>query len=250
MLKRSAGVLLLLSCCVLSLFLTDPNAAYAKKKGRFYYEKRGDVVWEVPTKQKVVALTFDDGPHPKYTPQVLDVLKRYHAKATFYVVGSRVERAPEVAKRAIKEGHELANHTYGHPYMTRISAQELREEIDKADEVVTSITGHHLSTFRPPGGVYNDLVVNTAKTAGYLVVMWSWNQDTKDWSDPGVHKIVDRVLSNAHNGGIVLFHDFGGDRSQTIRALEQILPELEKRGYRFLTVSELLQVRNGVMNLP
>ncbi|WP_227874393.1 polysaccharide deacetylase family protein [Tumebacillus algifaecis] len=243
--RRSVGIVLLISCCLIALLISDRNSALAQKRGRFYYERRGEVVWEVPTEQKVIALTFDDGPDPRYTPQILEILKKYHAKATFFVVGSRVEKFPEIAKREVKEGHELANHTYGHPTMTKISAESLREEIDKAEAVVTTVTGTKPSTFRPPGGVYNDTVVNTAKTAGYLVVMWSWNQDTRDWSNPGVDKIVDRVLSNVHNGGIVLFHDMGGDRSQTVSALEKIMPELVKKGYRFLTVSELLQIKHG-----
>jgi peptidoglycan-N-acetylglucosamine deacetylase len=244
-LKRLVCVLSVISCCVLALYLSGTSSAQAEKKGRYYYERRGEVVWEVSTDQKVIALTFDDGPHPENTPRILDKLSKYHAKATFFVVGSRVEKFPEIAKREVLEGHELANHTYRHPGMTRISSEGLREELDMAHESVQAVTGSDLKIFRPPGGVYNDTVVNTARAAGYVVVMWSWNQDTRDWSNPGVNRIVDRVLSNVHNGGIVLFHDSGGARNQTIAALERILPELEQRGYRFVTVSELLKIRKS-----
>ncbi|MFD2169318.1 polysaccharide deacetylase family protein [Tumebacillus lipolyticus] len=219
------------------------NFVHAEDKGRFYYEKRGDVVWEVATEQKVIALTFDDGPDPVYTPQILDLLKQHRAKATFFVLGSRVEQYPDVAKREVLEGHELANHTYGHPGMRQISEQNLLGEIEKAHKIIKAVSGKKLNIFRPPGGVYNEKVVNTAKAAGYIVVMWSWNQDTRDWSNPGVRRIVDRVVKNAHNGGIVLFHDTGGNRSQTVAALEQILIKLEQEGYRFVTVSELLQMQ-------
>jgi polysaccharide deacetylase family sporulation protein PdaB len=242
-LKRFAAVTMGIGICVMALYMSGTNSVHAEKKGRYYYERRGEVVWEVSTDQKVIALTFDDGPDPDNTPQILELLKQYHAKATFFVLGSRVEQYPELAKREVLEGHELANHTYGHPGMIGISAEHLREELDKAQRSVQSVTGTTLKIFRPPGGVYNDTVVNTARTAGYMVVMWSWNQDTRDWSNPGVKRIVNRVISNAHNGGIVLFHDSGGARSQTVAALEQILPELKKRGYVFVTVSELLQIQ-------
>ncbi|MGB8957209.1 MAG: polysaccharide deacetylase family protein [Tumebacillaceae bacterium] len=227
--KRHNVAFLFISCCIAALFLPSSDKVSAEHHGRYYYEERGEVVWEVSTDQKVIALTFDDGPNPEYTPQVLDVLKQHQAKATFFVIGSRIEQYPELAQREVREGHELANHSYHHPGMTRISAEKLREEIEQAQNVIVSATGQTPKAFRPPGGVYNDKVVNTAKQAGYMVVMWTWNQDTRDWRRPGVRKIVDQVLSNAHNGSIVLFHDHGGDRSQTVNALTEILPELKKR---------------------
>jgi peptidoglycan-N-acetylglucosamine deacetylase len=241
--RRSLVVVFWISCSVIALYVSGTHVVHAEKKVRWYFEERGEVVWEVTTDQKVIALTFDDGPDSVYTPQILDLLKRYDAKATFFVIGSKVEKNPDLTNREVYEGHELANHTYTHPRMNRISAQNLQEEIEKAQSIVHSVTGQNLNIFRPPGGVYNETVVNTAKRAGYLVVMWSWDQDTRDWSNPGVNKIVNRIISNDHHGGIVLFHDSGGDRSQTVAALAQILPELKTRGYRFLTVSELLQNR-------
>lgn len=234
--------ILFVSCCIAAQFLSSFDRVAAEHHGRYYYEARGEVVWEVPTDKKVIALTFDDGPNPEFTPQILDILKKHHAKATFFVIGSRIEQYPELAQREVEEGHELANHSYRHPGMTKISPEQLREEIEHAQKVIVDATGQIPRAFRPPGGVYNDKVVNTARQAGYMVVMWTWNQDTRDWSRPGVKKIVDRVLSNAHNGSIVLFHDHGGDRSQTVTALAEILPELEKQGYQFVTVSELLKM--------
>ena len=248
--KTRTFALLFISCCLVALFLPRVDrAGAAEHHGRIYYEERGEVVWEVSTDHKVIALTFDDGPNPEFTPQILDVLKKHQAKATFFVIGSRIEKYPELAQREVQEGHELANHSYHHPGMSRISSVKLREEILQAQEVIFSTTGQRPKAFRPPGGVYNDNIVNTAKEAGYMVVMWCWDQDTRDWKRPGVRKIVDRVVSNAHNGSIVLFHDHGGDRSQTVKALEEIVPELKKRGFEFVTVSELLQM-HGKDNRP
>ncbi|MGG1660545.1 polysaccharide deacetylase family protein [Brevibacillus sp. NRS-1366] len=210
-------------------------------KDREYYETRGDIVWEVPTDSKVIALTFDDGPDPTYTPQIAQLLKQYNAKATFFVVGSRVNKFPEIARQLSKDQHELANHTYSHPDMRKISSAKLKEEIIKTQEAIFQSTGVNPELFRPPGGYYSESVVDIARQAGELVIMWSWHQDTRDWSDPGVKKIVNKVLNNARNGDIVLFHDYGGNRKQTIQALKQILPQLQKRGYQFVTVSELMK---------
>lgn len=226
--------------CASSLLLCSPVIA-GPKKGRDYYESRGEVVWEVPTNEKVIALTFDDGPHEKDTALILDLLKQYNAKATFFVVGNKVERFPELVRREIAEGHELANHTYSHAYFGRnLSVNKFAKDLERAEDVIYAAGGKHCHLFRPPGGFYSDKLVETAKGNGYTVVMWSWHQDTKDWATPGVQKIVDRVLRNPRNGDIVLFHDYVEGKSQTVQAMEMILPELQKRGFRFVTVSELL----------
>ncbi|GAB6989131.1 polysaccharide deacetylase family protein [Paenibacillus pini] len=210
------------------------------QKGREYYEKTGDVTWEYPSQKNMIALTFDDGPDPVDTPQILDLLKKYNAKSTFFVVGKQVDEHPEVARRQVAEGHELANHTYTHAYFTRNSSvASIRNEMEKTQQSIIKVTGQKSYLFRPPGGFYSDRMIDTCRKDGYLVVMWSWHQDTWDWNRPGVHKIVNKVLNNARSGDIVLMHDHVEGKSQTIEALKQILPELQKRGFRFVTVSEL-----------
>ncbi|MED1791973.1 polysaccharide deacetylase family protein [Brevibacillus nitrificans] len=218
------------------------SALARNQHDREYYETRGEIVWEVPTNTKVMALTFDDGPDPEYTLQIAELLKQYNAKGTFFVVGSRAQAFPEVVRQLASEQHELANHTYSHPDVRRISSERLQTEMEKTQEAIFQSTGIRPQLFRPPGGYYSDAVVNIAKKAGFLVVMWSWHQDTRDWSDPGVQKIVNKVLNNARNGDIVLFHDYGGDRKQTVQALRKILPELHKQGYQFVTVSEMMRL--------
>ncbi|TQR14232.1 polysaccharide deacetylase family protein [Psychrobacillus soli] len=217
--------------------------AYASKamdKGRPYYEQKGYVLWDIKTEEKVIALTFDDGPHSTYTTQILDLLAQYDAKATFFVIGERAEKMPDIILKMGQAGHEIANHTYSHPY--NITSEKLKDELEKTNEIIHDITGSYPLFYRPVGGSYDDSIINTAVENGYRVVMWSWHQDTKDWTSPGVDKIVSTVLSGAKPGNIVLFHDAGGDRSQTVKALEEILPELEKQGYEFVTISELLEI--------
>ncbi|USG65285.1 polysaccharide deacetylase family protein [Brevibacillus ruminantium] len=231
-------------CISLSLSsLVHPLSSKAPDKGRDYYEERGDVVWEVKTEHPMIALTFDDGPDPVYTPQILALLKKYDAKATFFVLGAHVKKNPELSRSIVGAGHEIGNHTYSHPNFFKLRPDQIQQEIEITSEIITAVTGKTPVLFRPPGGVYNETIVNTVKNLGLLTVMWSWHQDTRDWSNPGVNKIVRKVLNNARRGDIVLFHDYGGNRSQTVRALEKILPELKRRGFHFVTVSELIHIR-------
>lgn len=244
------GLLQAVAICLTLVILTAlpfTNAqSKEKEKGRKYYEERGEVVWDVKTEQKVIALTFDDGPNPAYTPQILDLLKQYNARCTFFLVGQRVKKFPQIARRIVAEGHEAGNHTFSHPYLHRSGAERIKDEIAKGGETIYAATGQKPKLFRSPGGYYNDKIVHESKSAGYKMIMWSWHQDTRDWSDPGVKKIVGKVLRNARKGDIVLFHDHGGDRRQTINALKEILPELQKRGFQFVTVSELLTLEKQV----
>ncbi|MBB6175638.1 polysaccharide deacetylase family sporulation protein PdaB [Anoxybacillus tengchongensis] len=201
-----------------------------------------DIVWNVPTDEKMVAITFDDGPDMLYTPDILTILKQYDAKATFFVVGFRAEKYADIIKRQMDEGHEIANHTYKHLDFRGKSKQTIEEEIKKSEDVIYQITGKRPTLFRPPLGYYNKRIIDIAKQRGYTVVMWSKHQDTYDWQNPGTSRIVRRVISHIQPGQIILFHDHGsGSRKQTVQALKEILPILKEKGYTFVTVSELLK---------
>ncbi|MDQ0917682.1 polysaccharide deacetylase family protein [Paenibacillus sp. V4I5] len=232
--------IILCSC----LFLMQPTASAAPKKDRAYYETRGEIVWEITTDEKVIALTFDDGPHPEYTAQILKLLKQYEARATFFVVGNKVKRFPDVLNQTLREGHEIANHTYSHAYLSK--KNNIKKEINQTEELIYDTTGRRCLLFRPPGGFYNERLVAAVRAEGYKMIMWSWQLDTKDWSTPGVNTIVNRVLKNAKNGNIVLFHDYIEGPTQTIAALKIILPELKSRGYQLVTVSQLLNYNKAV----
>ena len=224
------------------VFFIPPDDKASAVKDRFYYEKTGEILWEIKTEEKVVALTFDDGPHPRHTIDILDLLKKYDAKATFFVVGESAEKHPDVLLRQYNEGHEIANHTYTHPLKTTL--EKLEKEIEKTEDIIFSIIGVHTELFRPVEGQYTDGLIKKVVKKGYKVIMWSWHQDTEDWKSPGVRKIKNTVLKGAQPGNIILFHDGGGDRSQTVEALEVILPELQNQGYEFVTVSELMKMKN------
>ncbi len=184
-----------------------------------------------PENRERLALTFDDGPS-SYTPQILSILEHHHAKGTFFEIGEQVSSASRAVLRA---GEELANHSYHHEsYPSRWSMSATNDRIKSA-------TGFEPCLFRPPGGAYNSRVVGDAKALGMTTVLW--NVDPRDWSNPGSGAIYSRVVSAARPGAIVVMHDGGGNRSETVAALPRIIRTLHGRGYRLVTVSKLLHQR-------
>lgn len=202
---------------------------------------QSEIIANNPNAHNKIAITFDDGPHPVHTEKILDVLNKYNVKATFFIVGSNAELYPSIVKRTFQEGHELGNHTYSHVYINRISDQNLIEEIDKTNGVIEKITGFRPIIFRPPGGAYNDGKIEVISSRGQKCVLWSWWQDTRDWSCPPVDKVVSTVMDNLHHGDIILFHDFNSKNTPTIEALDIIIPQLIEKGYQFVSVSELIE---------
>jgi peptidoglycan-N-acetylglucosamine deacetylase len=199
------------------------------------------VVRKVHTMQKVVALTFDDGPSVTFTPQILTVLKKYNAKATFFVIGSRVHKYAYLVQQELSLRNEVANHTYDHVVVTHQSAKRIRSQIATTQTVISSLAQRpQPRLFRPPGGHYDKKLLRIAKDNGFTVVLWSI--DSRDHMNPGTRRIVKHVLSDVKAGDIILFHDQGGSRKQTVEALKQIIPKLQRNGYRFVTVSELLRM--------
>ncbi|MFL5891640.1 MAG: polysaccharide deacetylase family protein [Solirubrobacterales bacterium] len=184
-----------------------------------------------PTSQKRIALTFDDGPS-SYTPQVLGVLQHHHAKGTFFEIGAQVSSE---SRAVLKAGQELANHSYHHENLPS------RSSLAATNTRIRSTTGFKPCLFRPPGGAYNARLVSDAKALGMTTVLW--NVDPRDWSRPGSSAIYSRVLSAARPGAIVIMHDGGGDRRQTVAALPRIIKTLRGRGYHLVTVSKLLGQR-------
>lgn len=194
---------------------------------------------------KVVALTFDDGPWPETTEQVLDVLDQYGAKATFFTIGDQVAGHSDLVKRAFDAGHQICTHSWDHAAgsgngvdLTRMSAEEQIAEVTKGYEAIEAVTGTTAShVFRAPGGNFTGSIVWTLRD--YVDAEIGWNVDTEDWRRPGADTIANRIMS-AKSGEIVLMHDGGGDRTQTVEALRTALPYLRDQGFRFVTVDELL----------
>ncbi len=200
---------------------------------------RNDGVYaEVRTTEKVIALTFDDGPHPVLTNKILDILSEYDAKATFFVIGKNAELYPDVIKRIAFEGHEIGNHTYSHLAETNSNSEKLKTEILKTENIVYSLTGEKTKLFRPPTGYCSKSAVLMTKALDYKTIVW--NIDTRDWAHRNKNDIIREIKSGAGSGSIILFHDFISNNSDTPEILETILPCLISKGYRFITVSEML----------
>jgi peptidoglycan/xylan/chitin deacetylase (PgdA/CDA1 family) len=186
-----------------------------------------------------IALTFDDGPHPYKTDAVLDILARYGIRATFFVVGENVPYYPEPLKRAVALGHEIGNHTYHHTLLSKSCEQSTAEEIEKTEEIIFRTAGYRTKLFRPPEGAYSECSLNVVKSKDYRVILWT--VDSRDWENTSAETMVTNALSNVRGGSILLFHDYMGKRSNTLEAIEILIPKLLSRGYKFVTVSELLE---------
>jgi cellulose synthase/poly-beta-1,6-N-acetylglucosamine synthase-like glycosyltransferase/peptidoglycan/xylan/chitin deacetylase (PgdA/CDA1 family) len=194
---------------------------------------------------KTIALTFDDGPDPEWTPQILDVLAQYHAHGTFFEIGSRVNEFPNLSRRVMAGGNEIGSHTFTHAQPGNVSGWRLNLELTLTSNAIASATGRAPVLLRPPYSSEPDATngadfaaMRRIGGAGYLVVLA--DLDTQDWQRPGVASIVAAVRPANGAGAVVMMHDSGGDRSQTVAALRVLLPRLQAQGYRFVTVSEAL----------
>ena len=180
---------------------------------------------------KVLYLTFDDGPAVKYTSQVLDVLDRYDAKATFFELGENAAAHPDLTREVISRGHAVGSHTWDHADLRRLSSTALKHEISATSTTLEKLTGKPVTCLRPPYGALNDQARAAITRAGLDLQLW--NIDPQDWNRPGVDAIVGNVVGNARSGRVSLMHDGGGNRSQSVAALERILAQLTAKGYRF-----------------
>lgn len=203
--------------------MTEENGSYLSIKKK-----------NVSIDDKVVALTFDDGPS-KYTSKILDVLKKYDASGTFFLIGNKVDFYSDVLRRMLNEGSEIGNHSYDHKLLTRLSKGEFEEEINKTQEAIKKITGFTPTLFRPTYGGYTDTL------KGYTDLRFVlWDVDSRDWQVKSKDKILKNVLPNVKSGSIILMHD---NHEYALRALESMIKDLKDKGYKFVTVSELLELK-------
>jgi peptidoglycan/xylan/chitin deacetylase (PgdA/CDA1 family) len=217
-----------------------PAAAFAPPGSEL--EARGQAAGCVkhgPRDSQAVALSFDDGPHPVFTHQILEILARYDARATFFPIGLSASGHGDVLAKAAAAGHEVGNHTWSHPYLPDLSAAGLREQIERTSDAVESATGSRPALTRPPYGSLTAEVLD--KWTGFDERIVLWDVDSEDWARPGADAIARKTLKEIQPGSVVLMHDSGGDRSQTIQALPAIIEGCLERGYALATVPDLLR---------
>lgn len=183
------------------------------------------------TSAKKVALTFDDGPHQKNTIEILDLLDQYDAKATFFMLGNRVDFYPDIAKMVADKGHEIGNHTWNHKDLTTLNKEEGIQEVEKTNEIIRNATGRESTVFRPPYGAINEQVQNAISNRAVF-----WTIDTLDWKSRNPNEILKIVQENVKDGSIILMHDI---HATSVQAVEPILKYLKAEGYELVTVSEL-----------
>ena len=197
------------------------------------------VIFRVKTNQKVVALTFDDGPDPRFTPKILDILKKNNAKATFFVVGKSALKYPDIVQRAINEGSEIDNHTFTHPEMEKITNTQAFDEIRKNEAMLRSFFGVSSSFFRPPKGkCSNEIVESLFKNDGIRTILWTICFEHQAQPDP--YKRAQELLKAIQPGYIVLAHDGRLNRTKTVKGMEYLVKWLKDKGYTFVTLNQLM----------
>jgi len=204
----------------------------------------GKYVKHVATQEKLIALTFDDGPNEPYTSQVLEILREDGIHATFFLIGKNVQVSPETAKKIAEDGHVIGNHSYSHSlFLAAEPSNYQKRQIDQDERIIEQATGSHCTLFRPPRGIHSPWLLGAAAKRGLVSVGWS--EDAKDWTNVSSAKIAAEIIRKARPGNIILLHDglnlkHGVDRSKIVDALPNIIASLKARGYRFVTVPELL----------
>src|ERR1700736_3028736 len=193
-----------------------------------------------------IAMSFDDGPSSKLTPKLLELLAAHHIKATFFVIGENVAEHPEIVARAAREGHEIGNHSWSHPNFGKMSDDGIRRELQKTDDVILSATGAHPILLRPPyGSITSRQKKWINQEFGYKIILW--DVDPLDWKRPGPNVVCNRIVKNTRAGSIVLAHDI---HPGTIEAMPCVLNQLEAKGFKFVTVSELIAMQTPLPPKP
>lgn len=193
-----------------------------------------------------IALSFDDGPNPKLTPKLLDILAAHHIKATFFVIGENAAEYPDIVARAAREGHEIGNHSWSHPNLAKLSDDAVRHELQRTDDAIKSAIGTRATLMRPPYGSLSSRQKRWIHDEfGYQIILW--DVDPLDWKRPGPNVVCNRVVKQTRAGSIVLSHDI---HPGTIEAMPCILNQLEAKGFKFVTVSELIGLASPLTPTP
>ncbi len=215
-------------------------AAFKKLIEARSFQFFGKIVHRVDVTKKIVALTFDDGPNPPYTNHILEILRAYGCRATFFMLGSRMEQHPSVARQAVAEGHEVGNHSFAHSYLLLRPPAVIRKEIERADEVMEALGLQRPRLFRPPFGKKLLFLPYYLKKMGKITVMCDVDSDGAEFKSRDAALICDRILNKIQPGSIIMLHDGGGDKGHIVETVRLLLQGLAKTGYSLVTVSTLM----------
>jgi peptidoglycan/xylan/chitin deacetylase (PgdA/CDA1 family) len=225
--KSRAGSLItgIITVLAVTVFVPNPSLTSATSTGATGPPVAEDLAAVPVAYAGTVYLTFDDGPHPTYTPQVLSLLRKYGVKAVFFEIGQNISNYPSITRNLRSYGMKIGNHTWSHPDLTTLSSSSVTWQLNKME----SALGYRPRCVRPPYGAYNSRIATIIAARGQRLILWT--VDPRDWSRPGTTTIVNRVLANVRDGSRILLHDGGGNRSQTVAAVDILIPKLRARGY-------------------
>ena len=224
-----------LKCIYLLLILTSCQAKTVAnlKKAKVYYHYQ--------TIAPYLSITFDDGPNRIQTPKVLKILKKYNIKATFFVIGENVEYQKDVLRQVYKEGHEIGNHFYTHDNINKLTKDQIRENIVSNNELIYKTIGVRPKLVRPPYGIVNYNLKAVCGELNMSIIIWTDNKDSRDWALTKDSEIINNLTKKVKNGDIFLFHDSNKKFTNTLSAIDVIIPALQKKGYKWVSVSTLLK---------
>lgn len=208
-----------------------------------FSNKKEVPIYSVETEEKKIAISFDAAWGDEYTNDILDILDKYEVKTTFFLVGFWVDKFPEKVKEIDERGHDVGNHSTSHPYMSKLSEEQILKELNKTGNKIKELTGKEPTLFRPPFGDYNDRLIKVCRKNNYHVIQW--DVDSLDWKELGVQPVVDRVTRNVQNGSIVLFHN---NAKYVKEYLPLVIEELQKDGYEIVPISELIYKEDYYMD--
>ncbi|WP_416198184.1 MAG: Polysaccharide deacetylase family sporulation protein PdaB [Sporanaerobacter sp.] len=243
--NESKNITLRILLVILILFISIIYTSYSNNISivEVFYEKRELPIYSVETDEKKISISFDAAWGDEYTRQILDILDKYQVKTTFFLVGFWIDKYPELVKEISERGHDVGNHSTNHPYMSKLSEEQILKELNTTGNKIKDITGKTSILFRPPYGDYNDRLIRTCMENGYYVIQW--DVDSLDWKELGVQPVVDRVTRNVNNGSIVLFHN---NAKYVTEYLPLVLEKLQSEGYEIVPISELIYKEDFYMD--
>lgn len=234
---------LLLSFSFLSSSVHSKTLTAGQSSLIFNNKYESTLIMKGPGTKREIALTFDDAPDDIFTPKILDILKEKKVKATFFLVGYRIEKYPDVAKRIVREGHAVGNHSFNHPNFLDIKDTDFQKQITRTDELIRGLTGSTPAIVRPPYGNISDKQMEWLAGSKRIVV--AWDVDSLDWKGLNSEEVVTNILPKVSPGSIVLQHSGtgdGGDLSGTVHALPTVIDQLRREGFKLVTVQEMLNI--------